>query len=421
MDTYAWFELDGEPVRRLVVDPDEEVELTLQGFFMAMYGLEYGGRLDPAASSGIVTLDVTDEGGYRSAYFDDYLGMTDEDGKITVSFDAEGTYCLSAFDEESDMALPLLPPWLEIVVGQDYADITDAKALVESTAFTATQAQVSSIAAAKAKAESVIGGLALNGVSAEVVDGAFTAAVAGTSGNPAGTNGSYTFTVTLNKGDSAEQTTASLTLAITATPYVYVPPGPTWPDGGSTAGGGVNPPDTGASGDIGSSAKITVKLNVNGGKGLSLVSQTYAPGDKLGTLPSPARKGYRFAGWYSAKSGGTKLTAESVVPAGGDFGIYAHWTAKKYTVKLNVNGGKALAAKQGSKTVAFDAKVGKLPTPKRPGYVFKGWYTAKEGGKRIGAATVYELMSGKTLYAHWAKEGTAAAGKKAASAVNRIA
>ncbi|MDR2486644.1 MAG: InlB B-repeat-containing protein, partial [Clostridiales Family XIII bacterium] len=185
-------------------------------------------------------------------------------------------------------------------------------------------------------------------------------------------------------------------------------------------GGGVEMPDTGASGDAGAPAKVTVKLNVNGGKGLSLVSQTYSPGDKLGPLPSPARKGYRFAGWYSAKSGGTKLTAESVVPASGDFGIYAHWTAKKYTVKLNVNGGNALAAKQRSKTVAFDAKVGKLPTPTKPGHVFKGWYTAKEGGKRIGAATIYELVSGKTLYAHWAKVGTKAADKKIAGAVKKI-
>ena len=47
---------------------------------------------------------------------------------------------------------------------------------------------------------------------------AYTAPIAGTSANPGGTNGSYTFTVTVSKGSQSE-TTEEKTMTITATPY----------------------------------------------------------------------------------------------------------------------------------------------------------------------------------------------------------
>ena len=52
----------------------------------------------------------------------------------------------------------------------------------------------------------------------EVIDGAFTPAIAGTKDNPAGTNGSYTFTVKVSKNNK-QKMTKSLTLVITATAY----------------------------------------------------------------------------------------------------------------------------------------------------------------------------------------------------------
>jgi len=103
---------------------------------------------------------------------------------------------------------------------QDNADITAAKATVEG-AFPASVAQafVNTQAEAKTHVQGIIAALSLNGVTPTVVDNTFNAAVAGTPGNFAGTNGSYTFTVNLNKGGGAQQTTATLTLNITATPY----------------------------------------------------------------------------------------------------------------------------------------------------------------------------------------------------------
>jgi len=108
---------------------------------------------------------------------------------------------------------------------QDNADITDAKALIESTTFSDTQAHVSSMTEAKVSVEAMIAGLAsqLNGVSATVIDGSFSAAIAGTDGNPTGTDGSYTFTVELNKGTGTQQTTISLNMTIMATQYSLSP------------------------------------------------------------------------------------------------------------------------------------------------------------------------------------------------------
>jgi hypothetical protein len=97
-------------------------------------------------------------------------------------------------------------------------EITNAKALIEGTIFAGTQARASTEAQAKSAVEAIIGGLSLKGVTPTVVGSAFTAAIGGEAGNPGGTDGSYTFTVRLNRGLGVEQITSSLTLSITAMP-----------------------------------------------------------------------------------------------------------------------------------------------------------------------------------------------------------
>jgi uncharacterized repeat protein (TIGR02543 family) len=44
---------------------------------------------------------------------------------------------------------------------------------------------------------------------------------------------------------------------------------------------------------------------------------------------------------------------------------------------------------------------GILPTATRPGYLLKGWYTKKKGGKKIGESTKVKSVGKITLYAHW--------------------
>ena len=146
-------------------------------------------------------------------------------------------------------------------------------------------------------------------------------------------------------------------------------------------------------------ASYTVTLNPNGGT-CSKTSITVTYGQAYGTLPTPTRTGYTFAGWWTAKdSGGKQVTASTVCYASGNYTLYARWTAKKYTVTLNPNGGTCGTA---SITVTYDKAYGTLPTPTRTGYIFSGWWTKKDsGGKQVTATTVCKATGNYTLYARW--------------------
>lgn len=143
--------------------------------------------------------------------------------------------------------------------------------------------------------------------------------------------------------------------------------------------------------------KYTVSFDSNGGSG-SFASITVEKTKQYGTLPTPTRKGYTFAGWYTAKSGGTLITATSTVSISQNTTLYARWTANKYTITLDGNGGTPAKP---TVTGVYESPLGTLPVATRPGYNFDGWYTAAEGGTKITSATVYTLTNGTTYYAHW--------------------
>ena len=141
---------------------------------------------------------------------------------------------------------------------------------------------------------------------------------------------------------------------------------------------------------------LTVKFDANGGS-CALASKQYAVNYTYHTLPTPQRSGYRFMGWYTAAKGGTKVVASTIVSASVPT-LYAHW-ARLVTVKFDANGGScALASKQYAASYTY----GSLPTPKRSGNRFMGWYTAVRGGTRI-RTTSKVSTSVTTLYAHWAR------------------
>lgn len=47
--------------------------------------------------------------------------------------------------------------------------------------------------------------------------------------------------------------------------------------------------------------------------------------DTYGKLPKTTRIGYKFLGWYTKKTGGTKVTAKTVFKGKNDQVLYAHW------------------------------------------------------------------------------------------------
>ncbi|MDR1016316.1 MAG: carboxypeptidase regulatory-like domain-containing protein [Coriobacteriales bacterium] len=80
---------------------------------------------------------------------------------------------------------------------------------------------------------------------------------------------------------------------------------------------------------------------------------------------------------------------------------------KSYRVKLSANRGK-LATKykkyvKPGKKVTYDQKYGKLPTPSRAHYKFKGWYTKKSHGHKVTKKSAVHITKTSKLYAHWKK------------------
>ena len=68
----------------------------------------------------------------------------------------------------------------------------------------------------------------------------------------------------------------------------------------------------------------TVYFNANGGT-CSTSSMTVTSGSAYGTLPKAYRDTYTFDGWYTSASGGTKVTASTIVTATSNHTLYAHW------------------------------------------------------------------------------------------------
>lgn len=145
----------------------------------------------------------------------------------------------------------------------------------------------------------------------------------------------------------------------------------------------------------------TATFNGNGGgtPSPSIITKTY--GSELGTLPTCSRTGYTFLGWYTASSGGTKISSTTKIT--GTVTYYAQWSINSYTLTYNVNGGNAVSP--ASKSVQYGSAYGTLPTPTKSSdaeftYTFAGWFTAASGGTQVTANTTMGAGN-TTIYAHW--------------------
>ena len=120
------------------------------------------------------------------------------------------------------------------------------------------------------------------------------------------------------------------------------------------------------------SCKVT--FNGNGGTPTKK-SLTVSSGAKIGKLPTASRKNYFFLGWFTAKSGGTQVTANTKVTKTQT--LYAHWakadlTKAVVTVKNATWTGKALKPAVTVKLKGSTLKVGahftlKYTNNKEPG------------------------------------------------------
>ena len=71
-----------------------------------------------------------------------------------------------------------------------------------------------------------------------------------------------------------------------------------------------------------------VTFDANGGN-VTPTSKTVLFGNTYGDLPTPTRIGYKFDGWYTEPTDGTKIESSTIFALEEPQTLYAHWTIKK--------------------------------------------------------------------------------------------
>lgn len=144
--------------------------------------------------------------------------------------------------------------------------------------------------------------------------------------------------------------------------------------------------------------------NANGGT-VTPGYKSVLVGETYGTLPTPRRTGYDFAGWYTAASGGTQVTSTTTMGSSGTATIYAQWTATTRTHTLTFEAVGGTISGDVSRQVTEGAAYGTLPTPTRTGYTFVGWFASTVGDDQVTSSTT--MGSGDvTIYAHWTRNAS---------------
>ena len=162
----------------------------------------------------------------------------------------------------------------------------------------------------------------------------------------------------------------------------------------------VNGVSKGTMGDISVYAHFGLKEytitynNVNGATNTNPTNYTVESED-ISIYPL-SQKGYTFDGWYVNED--CTVAANTIISNGstGDIVLYAKWTPIVYTIEYVTFGGTAVG--NPSTYTITDNITFKDAT--LSGYVFKGWYTAVDGGVKttcITAGTTGNIV----LYAHW--------------------
>ena len=155
-------------------------------------------------------------------------------------------------------------------------------------------------------------------------------------------------------------------------------------------------------------ADIIVTFDGNGG----LVTQpgaparvgiSYSPTKSYHFIPTATRQGYAFDGWYTSSSGGTKVTASSIVPTENTT-LWAHWTAHTYTIRFDANGGSG-SMDDLEMTYGVEKNL-TVNAFSKSGNTFKGWATSADGpAMYVDGSLVKNLTAGNgvtvTLFAVW--------------------
>ena len=150
--------------------------------------------------------------------------------------------------------------------------------------------------------------------------------------------------------------------------------------------------------------EYTITFDGNGGT--PSVDSMTTTNRKLTSLPSASRSGsYSFYGWYTEKSGGTKITTDTVFHANAT--VYAHWTytggggggynppVTYYTLRFETGGGSDIPSVQGTYNTYIDLT---KYVPTWRGHAFIGWYSERSLTNKVSGVCLTKDM---TVYAGW--------------------
>lgn len=161
--------------------------------------------------------------------------------------------------------------------------------------------------------------------------------------------------------------------------------------------------------------KYNLSYHANGGSGTAPSSKNNIVYTNSVTLATNTftRTGYTWAGWTNNLTttvwqGKTKVTGSSLglrsIVDGSNVVLRAKWTANRYTVQFNANGGSGSMADQSFTYGTAQSLSSNTFT--RTGYTFAGWATHSDGdGQYTDGQTVSNLTAAQngtvTLYAKW--------------------
>lgn len=143
----------------------------------------------------------------------------------------------------------------------------------------------------------------------------------------------------------------------------------------------------------------TVTFDANGGDSPSQANKQVTFDAPYGPLATVSRTGHTFAGWFTAPTGGTLISAASTAAIAENHTLYAQWTPNTYTLTYDANGGGSPSP--ATQPITYGTPYGTLATVSRTGHTFNGWFTAASGGTQVTTATIVTTSGNQTLFAQW--------------------
>lgn len=143
-----------------------------------------------------------------------------------------------------------------------------------------------------------------------------------------------------------------------------------------------------------------ITLESDGGTLVSNTVKVYFGSKYSNQLPLPTKTGYIFTGWYTALTGGEKITVKSIFTEKSPTVLYARWTEKKVRVIFIPFNGEAYEME-----VSNGLAYGELPEPEKENHSFAGWYKYRDytsdSAQPITAETIVNEVGQIKLFARW--------------------